>query len=354
MGLTRSVQEQRRVFLVGLGTGAVLIALGFTLAFLTMSRVGATHDASGSVHACVNNYTGQARIMRPGQAPNCTGAEFLVELGGGAAAVDVEARLSALEEQVPDCLAEESGDAVFTNCDVEIRDGLGSTATQNGKGNLIVGYNENENSFVRTGSHNIVVGTGNGYSSWGGLVAGRTNQITNEWATVSGGQGNTASGIGASVSGGENNKATSNRASVSGGVGNHAIASDASVSGGAFNTASGLTSNVSGGSSNIASGATSSVSGGYQNTASELRSSVSGGLNNEASGENSSVSGGESNNASGDESSVTGGKDNVASGISSSVSGGISNQSSGPSSSVSGGFLNNASGDESSISGGYF
>ncbi len=177
---------------VGLGIGFGLVAAALVLGVAGPREVSATHSGSLSVHACVSRYTGQARIMRPGEAPNCTGAEFLVELGSGEAIVDLDARLTALEAQVPDCLTEEAGDAVFSGCDVEVRNGLGDTGTTNGKGNLIVGYNENPNAFNRDGSHNIVVGRNHGYSSFGGLVVGINNQITGAYASVSGGSSNVA------------------------------------------------------------------------------------------------------------------------------------------------------------------
>ncbi len=66
--------------------------------------------------------------MQPGQEAKCTGSEFAIELGSGAAATDVEARVSALEEQVPDCLSEDgNADAVFEGCNVRILSGSGAT-----------------------------------------------------------------------------------------------------------------------------------------------------------------------------------------------------------------------------------
>src|SRR5262245_52488933 len=101
-----------------------------------------------------------------------------------------------------------SGTEMFiTGANLSIRSGAGTTGgTPNGLGNLVVGYNENFlPPFVqpRSGSHNIVVGTANGYSSFGGIVAGQGNRISAPYASVSGGTGNTASGTWASVSGGD-------------------------------------------------------------------------------------------------------------------------------------------------------
>jgi hypothetical protein len=95
-------------------------------------------------------------------------------------------------------------DVIFTGVNVHIRSGVGFTDDPgSGLGNLIVGYNENLFGSPRTGSHNLVVGSGHGYSSWGGFVAGFGNTISGPYASVSGGSGNTAAGYASSVSGGQ-------------------------------------------------------------------------------------------------------------------------------------------------------
>ena len=246
-------------------------------------------------------------------------------------------------------------DITFSGVNVHIVNGTDMTVgTVNGFGNLIVGYNEerpyNNN---RTGSHNIIVGTFQNYSSFGGLVAGFGNTISGDFASVSGGSGNTASG---------------NRSSVSGGSNNDAIGYISSVSGGMSNTASGDSSSVSGGIGNTASGSYSSASGGYLNTASGVDSSVSGGTYNIASGRSAFIGGGggaateDGNIAFADYSAVLGGIKNIAGdpdltnhsfGLNSSVSGGDSNKASSYASSVNGGEFNTASGGYSTVSGGY-
>ena len=127
-------------------------------------------------------------------------------------------------------------EVVFRGVNVRIINGMGNTETTNGCGNLIVGYNESRPAEVgpdvRTGSHNIIVGTGNNFSSFGGLVAWRFNASLANYASVSGGILNTASGEVASVSGGLANTAEGEDASVSGGAGNVALGLVASVSGG--------------------------------------------------------------------------------------------------------------------------
>lgn len=204
-------------------------------------------------------------------------------------------RVAALEHKLRHLTSatDEQGrdEVVITRANLRIVNGLGETATTNGLGNLIVGYNEpriredSEDPNVRTGSHNVVVGQQHNFSRFGGLVVGLHNEISGDFAVVSGGSFNTASGSGASVSGGSDNTAS---------------ICDASVSGGANNTASDFAASVSGGFVNTARNSAASVSGGQNNTASGLYASVSGGLSNTASGDFASVSGGQDRSAPGE------------------------------------------------------
>lgn len=133
----------------------------------------------------------------------------------------------------------------FTGVNVQIVDGSEDAGGPvNGRGNLIVGYNAwrpGAPGFVnvRTGSHNLIVGSFNNYSSFGGLVAGAFNNISAPYASVSGGEGNVASGESSSVSGGGGNTASGYAASVSGGILNKASGSYAAMSGGYGRSAAG-------------------------------------------------------------------------------------------------------------------
>jgi hypothetical protein len=107
---------------------------------------------------------------------------------------------------------------VITGANLHLRNGMGSTETTNGLGNLIVGYNESrQEENVRTGSHNVVVGQRHNFSRFGGVVVGQDNAISGDFASVSGGRFNTASSLGAVVSGGSVNTASGIDATVSGG-----------------------------------------------------------------------------------------------------------------------------------------
>ena len=167
---------------------------------------------------------------------------------------------------------------IIEGANVHVRSGSGTTLdgcgrsdpdypnceSLTGLGNLIVGYNDRDRGVQdRSGSHNLVVGRGHSYSSFGGLVAGGFNTIHGAYASVCGGERNIASGDFSSVSGGFRNRATER---------------DSSVSGGHTNEASGFVSSVSGGAGNLASGAFSSVSGGEHRVAPDEFDWAAGGL----------------------------------------------------------------------------
>jgi len=167
----------------------------------------------------------------------------------------------------------------FEGMNVQIVNGSGTTYSATGTGNLIIGYNETrrnpEDCYPpvdcgnrRSGSHILVGGSGNNYTSFGGMIVGIFNETSAPFASISGGALNNSSGWFSSISGGDFNTAS---------------AEGTSISGGSYNTASFLYSWVGGGQWNTATGA--------------RGSSVSGGAHNTASGENSSVSGGDSRTA---------------------------------------------------------
>jgi hypothetical protein len=230
--------------------------------------------------------------------------------------VNLWGRVNALERKLTHVTsvtgAGDLPEVVITGANLRLVNGRRATATTNGLGNLLVGYNEpREGENVRTGSHNVVVGQGHNFSSFGGLVVGRQNEIHGAFAAVSGGFDNAASGESAAVCGGIFNRASGKSAAVSGGFDNTASGNAASVGGGDGNTASGNTASVGGGHGNTASGHTAAISGGEANTASGIFSSISGGSEHTASGELSSVNGGHRNTASGYCSAVGGGRNHT-------------------------------------------
>jgi hypothetical protein len=203
----------------------------------------------------------------------------------GQAQGTVESRLATLETKLARVFVVNGGnDIVISGANLNIVNGGGNTQTANGLGNLILGYNEARGGGLdqRTGSHNLVLGQQNNYTSFGGIIGGYQNTIAGPFAHVLTGH---------------QNGALSFYSCIATGFSNNAANTYAAVLGGALNVASGLVSCVSGGNDNDATGPTSSVSGGTANTASGSSSSVSGGESNIASGFQSSVSGGNSRSA---------------------------------------------------------
>ena len=199
---------------------------------------------------------------------------------------------------------------LFSGVNVQIINGSGSEITIDGEGNLVIGYDPNPR--TQTGSHNLVLGTGDqSYTSYGGIDAGVFNTLSGSDAAVLG-IGNTASGSGSSVGGGYHNKTTGLYAAVGGGNGDVASGHYAFAAGGKNNTASGYQAAALGGNTDVAKGDTSMVTGGFFNTASGRGSWVSGGWSNTASGAGASVSGGLVNFASAPISAILGGDGNEA------------------------------------------
>ena len=99
---------------------------------------------------------------------------------------------------------------LITGANVHVRSGSGSTndnGTLTGLGNLIIGYNESPAVLSRAGSHNVVGGSLNTFSSFGGMVFGLQSTISGQYASVLGGSENTAVGTNSTVYGGWKNTA---------------------------------------------------------------------------------------------------------------------------------------------------
>jgi len=228
----------------------------------------------------------------------------------------LEARVRELETRLAAVSVEDDGRTVrFTGVNVQIVSGTGITdAAPNGLGNLIVGYNESraeacaprdwacydpydddrdgDSGDDRGGSHNLVVGQGQNYTSFGGIIAGQFNRISAPFASVCGGAWNDARARHSSVSGGAHNSASGVASSINGGLDNGAHADLSWIGGGVDNATLGAAASVSGGEFNDALGTASSVSGGVENAARGNGSSVSGGVEREAPGDSDWAAGG--------------------------------------------------------------
>lgn len=189
-------------------------------------------------------------LYLPSPGTTCQKGETVVNMATSADVSALTARVTALETanaELQSRLAgvSRNGNTLrFSGMNLQLVDGLGSTGFTNGLGNLLIGYNENPGD--QTGSHNLLLGTDQSFTSWGGIVAGSHNKISGAFASVTGGVNNEASGPWSTVTGGGYNTANGFYSSISGGSEN---TSDiyGSVSGGEHNSALGEGSSILGG-----------------------------------------------------------------------------------------------------------
>jgi hypothetical protein len=288
---------------------------------------------SGPVKLCIPSKEGKTPVTPKGGV--CKRGYTLSELPG-------EQETAILEKVAPHIKYEEHGvggkpTIQFSGVNVQVVNGEGKTEAVNGEGNLVIGYDENERDHAQTGSHDLVLGEEQTFTSYGGIVAGYSNSLTAALGSIIGGWENHVNEQGGSIVGGEGNRASGLNSSVAGGGYNEASGRDSTVNGGWVNDAEEWYAAVGGGTGNKASGVFASVSGGYGNTASGERAAVSGGVLNKASGFAASVGGGVSNAASGDHATVSGGFQNSATGEWTWIGGGYRNVAEGKYSSVGSG-----------------
>lgn len=150
--------------------------------------------------------------------------------GYGLSLAALNTRLTAVEAKTQYMSIGGEGDMYVKGTNLHIENGLPNPGVDiygnvispvlNGKGNLIIGYNTTRLPYdndIRTGSHNLIVGDQNNYTSYGGIVVGLDNTTSAPYASVSGGAANSASGKYSSVTGGAFNRATNDGSAVSGG-----------------------------------------------------------------------------------------------------------------------------------------
>jgi len=104
----------------------------------------------------------------------------------------------------------------ISGANVQIVDGEGATEATNGAGNLIIGYDENPRAEPQTGSHDLIVGPEQRYTSYGSILGGRDNKALGPDDFVVG-VANRAGNEGSSVSGGFENTASFELSSIFGG-----------------------------------------------------------------------------------------------------------------------------------------
>ena len=163
--------------------------------FLSLTHSSAAAPTPTSDHALLMQLAGEVA------ADHATIANLKAQLAAAQARPAVAAPNASSTTYGPFTVT--GKDVYLTGYNLHIQSGSGKTdGTVNGYGNLILGYNEATSSPKRTGSHNLILGTNNSYSSYAGIVAGNSNTISGGYASVLGGRTSTASGLYATVSGG--------------------------------------------------------------------------------------------------------------------------------------------------------
>ncbi len=172
---------------------AALASLGCLLASCSGSVAGSSQESQEitmlqqQVASLQSALTAEQNRATAAEAALTSQLGTLQTAGSGATT-----RLTALETKTAALSASTVGGqpaVVFSGVNVYVENGMGQTGTANGLGNLVVGYDEPSTANVRTGSHNLVLGTQNDFSSWGGLIAGEQGSNAGAYATVIGGKG---------------------------------------------------------------------------------------------------------------------------------------------------------------------
>lgn len=229
----------------------------------------------------------QVPVSQQKQVPSVTESVVLLPAGITQAHLDI-LDLFTLEDV--DRCGTPRKTLVLEGVNLQIVNGQGTTDTLNGLGNLIVGYNEAPlvGSCDDSGSHNIVGGVQNSYSSFGGLVVGVSNNITNTFSSILGGTLNTSNGARGVIVGGANNVVSwiGIHNVVVGGSDNVTSGDHSVIVGGDHNSTAGTSGVVVGGEWNETLAPYSVVTGGWSNTTvfAANWSVVSGGLNHTAAG----------------------------------------------------------------------
>ena len=190
-----------------------------------------TAGASASTTLCVKNAANGAV-----QGPTTVGGSAC-ETGYNAVALPGATELAALDEVMPHLKYEAAGvggkpTIQFSGVNMQIVNGKGETYSTNGEGNLVIGYDENEGKHPQTGSHNLILGFEQTFTSFGGIVGGYDNTITGPYASVTGGSANVASEDYATVSDGYKNTASGEYSLVGGGRENKAKGNFSALLGG--------------------------------------------------------------------------------------------------------------------------
>lgn len=105
----------------------------------------------------------------------------------------LQTEINLLKSLLAGVTREDGGDTIrITGANLQVVSGSGTTdGSVNGLGNIIIGYNESRTTSPldeRTGSHMLVLGAESNYTSFGGIVSGKTNHTSGPFSSILGGQ----------------------------------------------------------------------------------------------------------------------------------------------------------------------
>lgn len=203
---------------------------------------------------------------------------------------DLQGRVSTVEDvTTPMTLTTIDGypSIVVEGVNIHLRNGLGGTNTDNGLGNLVLGYNESRADpadNIRTGSHIVVTGREQNYEGSAGFLGGYQNTLNADYGSILSGFSNENYGLGSAVVGGlfniaghPNDPNESFYSVVVSGYNNLGLGRGAGILAGQNNVTRGLYSAIVSGTSNQTSGTRSCIVSGFSNVANGRNSVIVGG-----------------------------------------------------------------------------
>jgi hypothetical protein len=115
--------------------------------------------AFGGTEVCFQNKEGGS--IKQTKGGTCAKNFTLREIGGSSFTAEEEATLKSVLPHIKYVASGVDGKPTvqFSGVNVQIVNGEGKTASVNGEGNLVIGYDENtENKHAQTGSHDLILG----------------------------------------------------------------------------------------------------------------------------------------------------------------------------------------------------
>src|SRR5437763_5289781 len=179
------------------------------------SRIAAVVGVGGGVWLGVSAGTAFGAVTPGWECVPTTAGQAVVSGGTGAAPSCGAGQTGVLAPSYVSSGVGGKPTVEFSAVNVQIVNGTGSTASVNGMGNVVVGYDENPAALKQTGSHDLILGRNHSFTGFAELLDGFANTASGNYATVLGAS-NTASGTYATVTGGQDNAATTPPASASG------------------------------------------------------------------------------------------------------------------------------------------